>query len=518
MITRRRLLQSAAVGGAAVAFGAQFSSVASFAQTPTVELEHLNIATTSLPPSMDPQVLVWIASLRIYPMIFDTLVTPDWKQGGKLVPSLATGWTQVDDLTLDVTLRDDVVFHNGTPMTATDVKYTFDRSLQNDPTITTSGVYGFKQVEIIDDYTVRFVTEKPNGGLLLQFAQWAASIVPAAHHAEVGSEAFGAAPVGTGPYKVTEFVLDSKIEFARHDAYFGGAPAAAGVTVTGVPEVSTRIAALLNGDVDLILDLPPDQIETVQNGGDFKLDSSQPLNVNVIDIPGQNAPMDKKEIRQALSLAIDRQTIVEELFLGNAVWPSSIQSTLDPLYIERPKLEYNPEKAKELLAQAGYAGEEISFVVDSPSYYPLEQEWGSAIVAMWSEIGVNVKQVNLDVNERVAVSVPDSEYHAISDSAGVYADTDIAQGFDRHSAYYPNMFGEAAFPEIIAKVQEAEQTVNADARAQIYQEAIDLINDEVPMIVLWTINRNSAMKSNISWAGSPDFGINLRIGNFSVAQ
>lgn len=513
---RRQLLQGAAATGAGLAIGA--GSPALFAPAVSAaELDELKIATTALPPQLDPQTTGWIVMMRVYSMLFDTLIRQDWTQNGKLIPWLAESWTQVDDVTLDVVLRPDVLFHDGTPMTAADVKYTFDRSMQNDPKLSVTGIYRLTSVQMIDERSVRFVTDGPNGTFLQKLASWSASIVPAAYHQQTGYEAFQSAPVGTGPYKLVEYVPDTRLVFERHDQYFGGPAAAKKVTLTGVPEVSTRIAALINGEVDMILDVPPDQVSTIQSAGDFSISTVSPLNVNVLDIIGMNPPLDKKEIRQALSLGIDRKTIIDELLMGNGLHPSGVQSIFDPMYTERPPLAYDPVKAKALLDQVGYAGEEIKMVFDSPDYYPLEQAWSEAIVAMWAEIGLNVKMVGLEVGQRVEVSVPDSEYHLITDSSGVLADVDVSQSLESPAAYYVAMHTAGTMDDVVELIQEAGRTVDSVRRAEIYKQALDIVDDFVPMIVLFTINRVSAMKPSISWAGSPDFGIDLRPSNFSVA-
>lgn len=510
---RRRLLQGAV--GAGLALGAGVSPRSRVGAA--AELDQLRIATAALPPQLDPQTASWIVMQRVYPLLFDRLIRRDWAAGGALVPGLATEWTQVDDLTLEVSLRDDVVFHDGSPLAAADVKYTFDRSLAGDAKLEVTDIFRLERVDALDERTVRFVTREPSGSLLLQLTANNASIVPMAYHQEVGYEEFQQRPIGSGPYRLTEFVPDSHLAFERNEAYFDGMAAAKSVRIAGIPEVSTRIAALLNDEADLILDVPPDQVATIEANGGFRIDSTSPLNVNVLDIPAANAPMNSKQVRQAMSLAIDRQTIVEQLLMGNGLWPSGVQSIYDPLYRERPPLAFDPERARALLAEAGYAGEEIQFVFDSPDYYPLEQAWCEAIAAMWRDVGINVTMVGMDVGQRVEVSVPDSPYHVISDSSGVLADIEISQAFNSPTAYYINLHPPGTQDALMAAVQEAETIVDPEARADAYERVFDIMADEVPMIVLFTINRVSAMKEAITFAGSPDFGIDLRAGNFSVA-
>lgn len=487
------------------------------AQTPTgTTIDEVRIAMAAIPPQLDPQAAGWIVMQRMYGLLYDTLIRRDWSQGGALVPGLATAWERVDEVTLELTLRDDVVFHDGTPMTAADVKYTLDRGLQGDPNLGVTGQFPIAAVEALDDHRVRIATDGVDGALELRLTTTSAAIIPAAYHQEAGFEGFRMEPIGTGPYRLTEFVPDSHLSFAVNEAYFGGVAAAQRVTVRGIPEVSTRVAALLNDELDLIVDLPADQVPTVEAAGGFTINSVAPLNVNILDVNGRQAPTDKKEIRQALSLAINREAIVEQLLGGHGLWPGSIQSELDLLYIERPPLPYDPERAKQLLADAGYAGEEIKYVLDTPNYYPLQREWSEVLVGMWSEVGLNVTLQGVDVSERVQLRADDGA-HLITNSAGVEADLIIPTSYGTPDGYAQEWwYPEGSFTELNEVVARAVAAVDPEERAELYQDAIDIMNDEVIVIVLFTINRLNAMKETIQWSADPEWQIDLRPGKLVI--
>jgi peptide/nickel transport system substrate-binding protein len=372
-------------------------------------------------------------------------------------------------------------------------------------------------VTAVDDHKVRFVTTAPSGAFLYQLASNSgAYVIPQAYFNQVGGDAFQLAPVGTGPFKLTEYAPDTHISFVRNESYFDGLSAAKSVVVGTIPEVSTRIAALLNGEQDIVLDLPPDQIATIEQRGDFTVDAVAPQNVQVIQFFGINAPVDKKEIRQAMSLGIDRQTIVEELLLGYGVWPSGLQSPADPLYTERPQLPYDPDQAKALLAQAGYAGEEIQFVFDSPDYYPLEQVWAEAVAGMWTELGLNIKLVPMDVTVRATLDGSDP-YHCYAQSMGVTADNVFPTGYLNESSFYEKFFPAGTFTELNEIVAEASKTVDNVKRGELYTQALDFHADFVPQAVLFTVDRIGAMTNKISWKQNPDFTIDLLPAHLTVS-
>lgn len=519
---RRDLIQNSALAGAGLTLAggstmATTHSAAAQATPATGSIDTLRIAMSGLPPQLDPQTDTFIVMVRVYNMIFDTLITRDWANDGALAPSLATDWTQVDDTTLEFNLRPDVTFQDGSPFTANDVKFTFDRTLGDDARLAATGRYGLSEVEVVDDLTVRFLTDGPRGSLLLLLTDPGAEIVPAAYFEEVGYEAFQQMPIGTGPYRVTEFVPDTRMLFEAHAGYWGGAPAAANVELVGIPETSTRVAALLNDEIDMAMDLPPDQIATVEEGGSFAISTVSPLNVNILAIVGANAPIDQQEIRQAMNLSIDRETIVEQLLGGFGVWPRGIQSELDPLYTERPQLPYDPDRARELLASAGYDGEEIRLAYDSPNYYPLQQEWTQVIVNMWAEVGLNVTMSPIELSQREAITRED-DWHLYTSSAGNIADTNLAQVYASPTAEYQILHTPGQFDELNALVADAQGTVDEEERRELYREAIDILEDFVMVLVLFTINRNTASKLSIVFQETPRFGIELRAGRFDIVE
>lgn len=518
--SRRRLLRATAVTGAVVSLGSRLPEPgvrpASAQETPAgVSVDALRIAMQTLPTQLDPQTAVAIPMVRVYCMVFDTLVQQDWSDNGNLVPGLALSWTQVDETTLDFALRQDVVWHDGTPFTAADVKFTFDRTLQGDARLYGSGLYPIQESIVLDDHTIRFTTPGPRGSFLFQFADQGAGIVPAAYFQRVGYEAFQRMPIGTGPYRVTEFVPDTHVRFEVNQHYWGGTPVARTVEVRGIPEVSTRIAALLNDEIDLAMDLPPDQLVSLDGSDDFAISDVAPLNANIFAIVGSNPPLDRKEIRQAMSLGIDRQAIVQQLLGGYGVWPTGIQSTLDPLYTERPPLPYDPDRAKELLGVAGYAGEEIRLAFDSPNYYPLEQEWCQAIVSMWGDIGLNVSMSPIEASQRATIDAT-SDWGLFVVSVAVIADTSLPLNYATPTSPYQKLFPAGQFEELNALVDQAQQTVDTGQRRDLTRQAVDFLEDFVMVLVIVTINRISASRGTIVFQETPRFGIELRPGRFSV--
>ena len=516
-MNRRKLLQGTLAGATTIAFGGgflQFITPSAGAQaTPIPQIDQLRFAMQALPPQLDPQVGYGSVSQRMYPFIFDTLIKQDWANGGALVPALATSWSRPDDLTLDMELRQGVLFQDGSPFTAADVKFTIERTTAGDTTLAYNNYFGNITVNVIDDYHVQLKTETPVGALEMLLAQISAgSIVPEAYFNSVGKDAFLTAPIGTGTHKLTEFVLDSHASFEVNPNYWGGASPVQKIVVSNVPEVSTRIAALYNGEYDIITDVPVDQVETITKQGAYNITEVAQLAMQVALIQGDKPPFDNVKVRQAASLAIDRQTIVEQILAGHGVWPGSNQVKEDPLYVPRDPLPYDPEKAKSLLAEAGYNGEEIIWDYREPAYYPLEDIWTQAAAQNLIDVGFNVT-----LSPQPSANYGDGEYNLINAGDDVILDQIMSRAYGTNTSYITKRFPPDTFKDIRDLVLQAEQITDADERKAAYAHIEDLINEQVPEIVLFQINRITACQPNIVWHENPDNSITFGPDTFSVS-
>ncbi len=186
----------------------------------------------------------------------------------KLNPRLATEWTLVNDTTWQFKLRRDAKFHNGAPVTAGDVKFSIERT--SDPAEKTLVAVTYATVDHIetpDDYTVSFVTKKPDPLLPARLAILGGQVLPADYFKQVKADTFKVKPIGSGPYKFVEWIKDDHTTFARVDDYWGGKALFESVRVKPLPEVASRIATLLAGDAHIIRSVPPDQVEKINNSG-----------------------------------------------------------------------------------------------------------------------------------------------------------------------------------------------------------------------------------------------------------
>ncbi len=509
-----------------VTIGATTSSVAVSSPTAMIStgktIPELKVGVQKLPATMDPQETNNNIAIRVFYSHYDTLIRRDFLDGNKLVPSLATEWKRTDDKTLEMSLRRDVKWHDGTPFTAADVKYTFDRILGKDPKliIATPAYFPLASIEQLDDYRVRFVSTAIDPIMEKRFAGIGAQIIPVAYHKQVGADTFRTKSIGTGPYKLVEFRQDDHITFEANDVYFGGAPAARRVTFRQIPEVATRVAAIGNGEVDIITNVPPDQIAPLSMRKDITVTSVPIANINTLVFNMKAKPFDKREIRQAISYAIDRKALTEQLFAGYATWTRGYQFEGEDFYdANRPQTPYDLGKAKQLLQQGGYAGEQIVYSAYAPSYYTLEREVGEAIIDMWRKAGINGKLEFGDLATKEQ-TFDEKNYHAETDSSNdTTADPDgyLWRIWGPDALYQQKgWWASGSAAEFNRLGQEARTTLDRAKRAMNYQRMIDIFETEAPGTTLYDAKEPYALRTSVDWIPYPLYYMDLRAYNFKV--
>ena len=277
----------------------------------------------------------------------------------KLVPGLATGWKVADDgLSIRFDLRKGVTFHNGEPFDAAAVKYTFTRLLgpEGAKGPQQSNYNAIDHVEVLDDHTVNMVLKVPDPVLLTKLAGYGAMIVPPKYLAEKGPEYFAAHPVGTGPFAFASYEPKVGISLKANPNFWGGAPKIEGVNFRFIAEPSTEVAELQAGRIDIASAIPLAQIETIKAQSNLAVLSVPGPTVVVLRFNTRNGITHDENVRKAMIMAVDRDTIVQEILLGQAKPIVSFQSEVsfgyDPAVTP---LSLDPGAAKKLLAAAKVA-------------------------------------------------------------------------------------------------------------------------------------------------------------------
>jgi len=498
-LTRRELLKAAGVAGAA-------ALLPSGAQAQTTQKKELVVAQGGDISKFDPHFSTSSNDIRISFNIFDNLVSrhPD----GKLYPALATEWKLTNPTTWTFKLRPGVKWHNGDPLTSADVKYSFERTW--DPKVNTRVSTVFTTVERVeapDPTTVVFTTKKPDPLLAARVAFYGGQIVPKKYVEAVGGDAFNAKPIGTGPVRFVSWTKDDRIVLEANADYFGGKPDFDRMIVRAIPETAPRIASLLKGEVDIITQLPPDHGERVATAT-TRMAGALYAGLYVLAVNSKVAPLDNPLVKQALSLAIDRELIVKELWRGRGIVPNSQIAKGDNHYDSSlPPLKYDPKEARDRLKKSGYKNEEV-LIETTSGYTANDKPMSEAIVAMWRDIGVNAKVEVLEYSVR-AQKNRDKTFKGLwwSDPTSTLSDPDGMfwrllspggpQDYWRHAKF--DELGDAA-----------RFSVDEKFRGRAYKEMTTIFLEHLPWIPVVQPYEDYGLQKYVEWTPNPNQQFEVR--------
>lgn len=471
---------------------------------------------------------------QFYYNSFDTLVEKNYDQlQGEFRPGLATEWTLVEPTVMELKLRQGVTFHNGEDMTADDVVFSLNRMYQATfppyQVRSRDRLANFEKAEKVDDYTVRIHAkrEEPLWETLLNLQQ--VMIIPEDYTKGLTGdpkvaedddyEAFSLKPVGTGPYRIAEFVPGETLVWERFDNFWGEKAPVDKVTVKHMPETASRITALKTGEADLVTNIAPDQLSLIEADPELKAAGSATALFHVMIMNANHPVLKDPRIRQAMSLAVDRDTLNEALWLGKAIVPAThTMEAFGPLYMpELTTFTYDPEKAKQLLKEAGYKGEEIVYT-SFPTYYTNGLLAAQAIVEMWKEVGINGK-----VNVVDKWTGGDADMMARNWSNPMYF-ADPFGSFGVMWAPHGPSESEGRFNTDEAYAESWERfrfSKDVEARKAAYAELMERISQDPPLLPLYQPYEAWAMNKNVNWAPKPGhipYVLDFRAGSIDFAS
>jgi len=310
-ISRRDLLKGLAVLGAAGAV----APLATPALAQTTQKRELVVAQGGDIATFDPHMSTSANDIRVSFNVFDNLVSRHPDQ--RLHPGLATEWKLEGQTTWRFRLRQGVKWHNSDPFSSADAKFSLDRTLDPASKVRVSTVFtSIDRIETPDAATLVIHTKKPDPLLPARLAFYGGQIVPKKYLESVGVDTFNQKPIGTGPVRFVSWVKDDKAVFEANPDYWAGKSDFDRMIFRSVPEAAPRIASLLKGEVDVITQLPPDHGERVSAHPSTRVAGALYAGLYVLAVNSKVRPLDNPLVKQALALAIDRDTIVKELWRG----------------------------------------------------------------------------------------------------------------------------------------------------------------------------------------------------------
>ena len=466
------------------------------------------------PTSLDPATLTDINSMRILSSVYDTLVRFD-DAGFDLKPALATKWTTAaDGLSYTFELRKGVKFHDGSAFNAAAVKFNFDRMLDPKNQYANTGPFPFagfyygsiKETKVVDDSTVQFIMSQKYSPLLNSLTLNQGRIVSPDAVKKSGKD-YGLNPVGTGPFKFSEWKQGVRVVVTRNDDYWDGAPLLDKIVFRPIPDEQTRYTELKSGNADAIVDVPPDNVSQVKADSKFKFIEQPGPHIWWVTLNMEKAPFDKVAVRQAMMYAINREAISKDILKGTGtVANGPIPPSIGWAYTDDvTKYTYDPAKAKQLLADAGYAsGLKLTFwIPESGSGMQSPKSMATAIQGDLAKIGITVDIKTFEwgayLGKYGAGFGKDADMAAMSfmldpgDPApylGLVADSAASAPAGFNGGYYKSATVDKLLHDALATTDQAQ-------RGKLYQQVAQQMAKDVPWIFIDNQIQNAASSTKV---------------------
>ena len=427
----------------------------------------VSVAIVAEPPGWDPSASTSQEIARVvYRNVFEGLVSIN--REGMIEPALAESWEVSEEgLTWTFTVRDGVLFHNGDALEVSDIIAKFERAIDPDSGHTNSAYYEAIESVTGEGNTVVFTLSEPNASLLYNLARPDSIIYPA----EL-TETQRSQPVGTGPFVFADYVEGSQVRLEAFDDYYrDGMPYLDAVTYRIISDSNAQLAALRAGDVDLIgTSLSPENALQVQADPNLKLSQGSATTEITMALNNAREPLNNPLVRQAINHAIDKSVIVEGAMFGFGTPISTHASPTEPYFVDPELYPYDPERARALLAEAGYP-DGFSITFELPEPYNIERRSGQVIAQQLAEVGINADVSVVEWGTWIQRIFLGADYdmtiigHSEPRDIGIYGNPDYYYQYDSEEVQGLLAQAEraASEEEQIALLEQVAQQIAADA-------------------------------------------------------
>ena len=499
--------------GALCAGAALVLAVGSGAATQARTPRALIVAASADMDTGDPAKSTGLATIAVLVNIYDTLVHRDADLN--LKPGLALSWKAVDPATWEFKLRKGVRFHDGEPFNADAVKFSFDRML--DPKTHWPGAGSLrliKAVAVVNDDTVRFTTSEP-WPAMPRFLGYYGMIVPPGYLKQNGDDALIRHPVGTGAYRFVRWVKDDRVELEANPDYWAGRPKIGRVVFRVIPTDAPRVAELLAGSVQLAPLLPPELFSPIQISSKTKLAVGKSLSVffviyNLVNV-AKDKPLADPRVRQALNYAINRQAILASVMhkVGApvATFCTDVMDACDPSI---PPFGYDPNKARALLREAGYANGFDFSISGTSGTYPGDRDIVQAVADQLNQVGVrthvDITEIGVQLKAVLARKLPENGWFTrFTDFFGISGIIPLRAFYSpgEWSQWRP---GYEPFNQLV----EAAQAAPDEAKLRDVSKRLQLLyKEQAPAITLFGAPNANGMSRDLQWTPRPDLELTM---------
>ncbi|MFP4509559.1 MAG: glutathione ABC transporter substrate-binding protein [Spirochaetaceae bacterium] len=470
----------------------------------TVTRDTLTIAIGAEPESLDPVNMTSAPAATVGEHVIERLIYME--EDGSLVPMLAESWSANEDSTVwTFNIREGVEFHDGEPLNAEAVAANLQRFV--DPDV--GAAYAFllgsvQEITAVGEYELELRLAQPFAPILSHLSHSFIGIVSPAQLEGLGPEDAIDIPIGTGPYVMDEWNRGDSITMSVNADYYGDVPQIENLEFNFIPEASARIVALETGEADAIMAVPPQDAERLESDPDIDVVYQTSVRTIYVGFNNVREPFDDPLVRRAMNHAIDKQAIVDGLFGGNAFVADA--PVVDAVFGHESvgPYEYDPELARELLEEAGFA-DGLEVTIHHPTgRYPLDATVAEAVQDMLSEVGVEATLETREWSSYLSfTSQPpeEAEYDMFMLGWGtVTLDSDYGLFALLHTDQWnPNgnnrgFYSNESVDELLSA---ARVETDPGTREEMYAEAIQLIWDDAPWIYLYNEGQINASRSNV---------------------
>jgi len=463
------------------------------------------------PKSIDPHAVTAINDFRILMNVYDGLVR--YKSGTlEVEPSLATSWKISDDgLVYTFQLRKGIKFHDGSELNAASVQFNFERMLDKDHPYHHTGPFplsfffsAVKKVDALDPHTVEFTLNEPYAPFLSNLA-YPTGLIASPTAIKKYEKDFGRNPVGTGAFKFAEWKSNSHVIVERNENYWGGAPQLEAVVFRPITDANTRVAEMLSGGIDMMVEVPADSVGMMASDNAFKVYEQAGPHLWFLILNAKEGPFKDKRVRQAVNYAINKQAIVENILQGTAIvadgpTPPAFAWAHNDALTPYP---YNPEKAAAMIKEAGYDGSTLKFYVTEGGSGMLDPiAMGTAIQADLAKVGFKVEIETYEWNTFLGKVNPGLEGKAdMAEMAWMTNDPDTLPFLALRTGAWPDKggfnSGYYSNPEVDKLLEKARQATDQAERARLYKDMQTIVYEDAPWAFIANWKQNAVTSSAV---------------------
>ncbi len=472
----------------------------------------LVVATASDAITVNPlNVSVTTPDAQVELNMYDALV--DLDRDGQPVAALATSWTRVNPTTIKFQLRRGVKFHHGEDFTAEDVKFTLDTTRDPAQKYARAGLLSFvDRVDVLDRFTVQVVTRKPEAMAIRRIVTEG---IASAAYARAHPEILNTKPNGTGSYRFVEWVKDDHLTMEAFEGGWRGAPVIRRVTWRAIRDDAARVAALMAGEIDVAHSVPTDLIPLVGQSPRAEIRTVPAMRSYWLMLVNTrpDLPTAKREVRQAINYAIDRDELNRALFGGQALHLATAVHPRSLGYNPAYTWPYDPQKARELLAAAGYPNGFTIGMHASSGRYARDRELSQAIAGQLARVGIVVRVQNMEVGKFI-----DGIFKKTTDPLVLYAFGDPSHDLTRNfsiSHRTGQSYSVISYPKLDELITQAERTLEDGDRSRVLREVQAWMMENAPAAYLLTLVDIYGVNRALQWQPRPDDGLFWREAAFA---